>query len=206
VPNALITGSPARASDVAAALRSGGFEPFCADSALNLVDVCAAVLPESLDCYIQLPDDHSARTTAVAEASAMVADGGMARYEAAAHVGPMLAEGATVVLVMGGRSSERERSPGLIGAVNDLTRVLARALRKDHHSTGVRVALMEDGSSPIEIAAVAAERGELAPPLAAFVDVEPGLGFAEWRLELLSLLGSPGGNGPREERTLRTGS
>ena len=192
MPNALITGSSARASDVAAALRSGGFEPLCADSALDLVDLCAAVPPKSLDCYIQLPDDHPARTTAVAEASAWVADEGVARYRAAATVGPMLAEGATVVLVMGERPSDRERSPGLIGAVNDLTRVLARALRGDYDSAGVRVALLEDGPSPSQIASVAVGAGEPARSVASYVDVEPGLGFAEWRLEVLSLLGSPG--------------
>ena len=123
----------------------------------------------------------------------MVADGGMARYQAAATVGPMLAEGATVVPVMGRRSSERDRSPGLAGAVNDLTRILVRALRKDYVSIGAKVALMEDGPSPSEIAAVAAGCGALAPPLASYVDVEPGLGFADWRLEVLSRLGSPEG-------------
>ena len=189
MPNALITGSSACASGVVAALRRSGFEPLCADSAMNLVQVCASVPPKSLDCYVQFPDDHVTRTTAVAEASAMVNDRGMARYQAVTTVGPLLAEGATVVLVIGERASDQDRSPELVCAVNGLTRVLARAVREDYDSIGVRVALVEDGHSPTKIASIAARGDEdPAPGLASYIDVEPALGFAEWRVEVLSLL------------------
>ena len=198
MPNALITGSGARASDVAASLRCGGFEPLCAGSATKLVDVCASVPPRSLDCYIQLPDDHAARTTAVAEASAMVAERGLARYQAMVTVAPLLTEAATVVLVMGDRMVDEPR-PDLADAVDDLTRVLARALRDDYRATAVNVALVGHEHSPSEIASIA-RSGEGCPPppsgasglspevAASYVDFEPDLAFAEWRLEVLSFL------------------
>ncbi len=197
MPNALITGSGARSSDVAAALRCGGFEPVCADSASDLVDLCASVLPKSLNCYVQLPGDHSgghtrapghpARTTALAEASAMVAAGGMARYDAATTVAPLLTETATVVLVMEDRVADEGRSD-LAGVMDDLTRVLARALRQDYRATAVRVALVEDRRSPSEIASIAHHGGDRPLPVPSYVDFEPDLGFADWRLEVLSLL------------------
>jgi hypothetical protein len=198
MPNALITGSGARASDVAAALESGGFAPTLrADSATKLVDVCLSVPLKSLDCYIQLPDDHAARATAVTEASAMIAEGGLARYEAMARVAPLLTDAATVVLVMGDRALDEPR-PDLAGALADLTRVLARALRDDYRDTGVRVALVGDRHSASEIASIARSEGPPPPPpgssgappdvAISYADLEPDLGFAEWRLEVLSLL------------------
>jgi hypothetical protein len=203
MPNALITGSGARASDVAAALRYGGFEPVCADSASDLVHLCASVPPKSLDCYVQLPDRgysgghprapgysgghprapwDPARTTALAEASAMVA-----RYDAVTSVAPLLTETATVVLVMGGPVADERRSD-LDGAVDDLTRVLARALRHDYRATAVKVALVEDRRSPSEIAAIARHGNDRPRPVPSYLDFEPDLGFADWRLEVLSLL------------------
>jgi hypothetical protein len=70
--------------------------------------------------------------------------------------------------------------------VNDLTRVLARALRSDYR--GLRVTVVGDDQSPSQIALVARLRGNHTPPMDWFVDVEPALGAADWRCELLSLV------------------
>jgi hypothetical protein len=188
VPNTLISGSWTRALEVAAALQDGDSPPpLCVGTVTALGDACASMPPRSLDCYIQLPSERGAHTTALTEASAMVADGAMARYAAVASVMPVLSDTATVVLVMGD-GDDRTLPPDLAGAVNDLTRVLARALRSDHRATDLRVTLVGDHESPSEIASIARSPRERTSPMDWYVDFEPALGSADWHCELLSLL------------------
>jgi hypothetical protein len=115
-----------------------------------------------------------------------------------ATVAPLLTEAATVVLVMGDRVGDEPRGD-LADAVDDLTRILARALRDDYRATAVRVALVGEQHTPSQIASIA-RSGEDRPPapptdsgvppdvVRSYADLEPALGFAEWRLEVLSLL------------------
>jgi hypothetical protein len=117
----------------------------------------------------------------------MVADSGLARYAAVTTVVPLLSDGATVVLVMEERGAD-ERRLDLAGAGNDLTRLLARALRDDHPDAEMKIALVEDRQSPSDIAAIARLRGKPLRAASSFVDVEPGLGFADWRCQVLSLM------------------
>jgi hypothetical protein len=188
VPNALITGSSARAREVASALQADDWQPqLCADTVEALEGVRASTAPGSIDCYIQLPSERRVHTTAMTEASAMVADGALARYAAVTTVMPLLSEAAAVVLVMGD-GSDGSLPRDLAGAVNDLTRVLARALRNDYRATDLRVTLVGDDQSPAEIASVAGRRGKTTPPMNWYVDFEPGLGSADWRCEVLSLV------------------
>jgi hypothetical protein len=187
VPNALITGSPTRARKVADALQMDDWQPqICADSAEALEDVRAGTPPGSIDCYIQLPSERRAHATAMTEASAMVSDGALARYAAVTTVMPLLRETGAVVLVMGD-GSDGSLPRDLAGAVNDLTRVLARALRNDYRSTDLRVTLVADDQSPSEIAS-AASSGKRTPATDWYVDFEPSLGWADWRCEVLSLV------------------
>jgi hypothetical protein len=188
MPSALITGSSVRALEVAAALQTADWRPqVCPDTADALDDVRASTLPGTFDCYIQLPSARRAHTTAMTEASTTVADGALARYASVAIVMPLLSKAATVVLVMGDRA-DGSLPHDLAGAVNDLTRVLARALRNDYRATGLRVTLVGDDQSPSEIASAARVWGNRAPPIDRYVDFEPALGSADWRCELLSLI------------------
>ena len=66
--------------------------------------------------------------------------------------------------------------------------VLARALRNDYRATDLRVTLVGDDQSPAEIASAARVRGSRTPPMDSYVDLEPALGAADWRCELLSLV------------------
>lgn len=187
-PTTLITGSSARSLEVAAALHCGdGQAPLRADTVDGLDDVCSSVVPRSLNCYIQLPADRPAPTSAVTEASTMVVDSALARYAAVATVMPLLSEAASVVLVMGDEL-DPTLPRDLAGAVNDLTRVLARALRKDFRETDLTVTLVGDRQSPEEIASIARGRGDRSPTPGWYVDFEPALGSADWRCQLLSLL------------------
>jgi len=188
VRSALITGSSARALEVASALETADWQPrLCPDTVEALDDVRASSLPGSFDCYIQLPSERRVHTTAMTEASTTVADGALARYAAVAMVMPLLSTSATVVLVMGD-SANGSLPHDLAGAVNDLTRVLARALRNDYRATGLRVKVVGDDQSPSQIASAARLRGDHIPPMDWFVDFEPALGAADWRCELLSLV------------------
>jgi hypothetical protein len=117
----------------------------------------------------------------------MVAGSGLARYAAVTTVVPLLSEGATVVLVMEERVAGGRRLD-LAGAADDLTRLLARALRDDHPAADMKIALVEDRQSPSEIATIARLRGKPRRSAASYVDVEPGLAFADWRSEVLSRL------------------
>ena len=188
MPNTLISGSSTRALEVAAALQQGDWPPpLCVDTVAALGDACDSMPPRSLDCYIQLPSEQGAQTTALTEASAMVADGAMARYAAVATVVPLLREAATVVLVMGD-GADRPVPGDLARAVNDLTRVLARALRNDHRATDLRVTLVAEQESPSQIASIARSARGRTPPMDWYVDFEPALGSADWHCQLLSLL------------------
>jgi hypothetical protein len=117
----------------------------------------------------------------------MVAGSGLARYAAVTTVVPLLSDGATVVLVMEERVAGGRRLD-LAGAADDLTRLLARALRDDHPAADMKIALVEDRQSPSEIATIARLRGKPRRSAASYVDVEPGLAFADWRSEVLSRL------------------
>jgi hypothetical protein len=103
----------------------------------------------------------------------MVADSGLARYAAVTTVVPLLSDGATVVLVMEERGAD-ERRLDLAGAWNDLTRLLARALRDDHPAAEMKIALVEDRQSPSEIATIARLRGKPRRPASSYVDVQQG--------------------------------
>ncbi|HZQ79651.1 MAG TPA: hypothetical protein VFE55_20145 [Acidimicrobiia bacterium] len=188
MPNTLISGSSTRALEVAAALQDGDWPaPLCVDTVTALGAACDAMPPRSLDCYIQLPAEQGPQTTALTEASAMVADGAMARYAAAATVVPLLRDAATVVLVMGD-GADRTLPGDLARAVNDLTRVLARALRNDHRATDLRVTLVAEQESPSEIASIARSPRDRPPTMDWYVDFEPELGSADWHCQVLSLL------------------
>lgn len=187
MPNTLITGSSARTLEVAAALQKGdGTPPLCADTVETLDHLCASIAPRSLDCYIQLPSDRVATAT-VTEASVMAVDGARFRYAAVATVRPLLSEAATVVLVMGG-GADSGLPRDLAGAVNDLTRVLARALHDDSRATDLRIRVVGSEQSAAAIASIARREATGTPPMDWYVDFEPTLGAADWRCEMLSLV------------------
>ena len=60
---------------------------------------------------------------------------------------------------------------------------MAERLHERHH-----LALVEDRQSPSDIATIARLRGQPLRAASSFVDVEPGLGFADWRCQVLSLM------------------
>jgi hypothetical protein len=101
---ALVTGSAERAQAVADLFRLAGVEATAVSELDGLVDV-----PRPCDYYVQLPVTVSTRGDSVVQRlHSFLIDGLLSRFVAVERVLPMLAPGATVVLVPG---THRPRCP-----------------------------------------------------------------------------------------------
>lgn len=164
---ALVTGIADRARDVAGALRTEGFETLVLD--VPQPEVPAG--PGSVTCYVQLP---------VVLANGAGTDAVMARVDAVAAVSPLLSPEAAVLLVAD--------DPGWDGRRRHALGLLAEAALAGQAGDGVRVSVLGEEASPTDIATTA--RRQRTGPGASLADMAPGLGFADWRNEVLSLAGS----------------
>lgn len=164
---ALVTGIADRARDVAAALRTEGFETLVLD--VPQPEVPAG--PGSVTCYVQLP---------AVSANGAGTDAVMARVDAVAAVSPLLSRDAAVLLVADDPSWDGRRRHAL--------GLLAEAALAGQAGDGVRVSVLGEEASPTDIATTA--RRQRTGPGASLADMAPGLGFADWRNEVLSLAGS----------------
>src|SRR2546423_14616925 len=124
---ALVTGSPARVDDVAAALEQAGFSVVRVPEPEDLSAVCAGIDPGSLGCYVQLPrETHVDAPSLIGRVRQFLAGGLLARFESASTVVPCMAKDGCVVLVAGnlpGAATPDDRHARI-----DLLRVLARAI------------------------------------------------------------------------------
>ena len=171
----LVTGSPARVEEVAAALEQAGFSVVPAPEPNDLAKACAGIEPGSLACYVQLPKETKVDgPSLIGRVRQFLAEGLLARFEAAATVVPCLAKDGCVVLVAGnlpGASTPDDRHARI-----DLLRVLARAV------------VVANDRSPADIADIARRRGDVKTKKAAEVAALPGdLNYADWQREFLSL-------------------
>lgn len=182
MPTAMVTGAPERVSDVAIALKSEGFDILAATADLERAPSDAR--PGSVDCYVQLPGDTPAGDdAAVARARAVVAGDVLDRFDAVVRLGPLLAPGATVLLVAGGNGQ-----PGAWRATRRLVSVLAEAIARDHGARGIRATVVDGDGGPDEIVALARSRGRTGPSWRVYAGVDPALPFTEWRDEVLCQL------------------
>jgi hypothetical protein len=183
---ALVTGSPARVDDVAAALERAGYsvvrvaEP--GDTAAALADVEHG----SLACYVQLPKDTKVDAPSlIGRVRQFLAEGLLARFEQAATVIPYMAKDGCVVLVAGnlpGAATPDDRHARI-----DLLRVLARAVLADCDGGEVRAVVVGTDHSPDDIADIALRRGDQAGKKAAEVAALGDMNYADWQREYLSL-------------------
>jgi hypothetical protein len=164
LPTALVTGSPERVSDIAVALKSHGFDVLAAGSGTPAGGT--DLEPDTVDCYVELPggtgfpDNHT-----LSRARAVVAG---------------LAPKATIVLVADGRS-EGSPSPDL-QALRTLVGLLAKAIVRDNGP--VRAIVVDEDWIPVD---AQADRPAERAPWRSYLDVEPGLGHADWREEMIAL-------------------
>lgn len=164
---ALVTGAHDRTGPVAYALQTEGFETLALD---DWTPDGAALGPGSVHCYVQLP---GAVASAGAHGLALVA-----RVDAVSAVSPFLAESASVLLVADDLGWDQRR--------RDALALLTEAALADRGPGGVRVSVLGEYCSP----GVIVERARASLP--SLADLAPGLGFADWRNEILTMTGTAG--------------
>jgi hypothetical protein len=189
MPTALVTGSPERVPDIAIALKTAGFDILAA-GALSAEDA-PDLEPSSLDCYVQLPNDGPLPGGgALRRTRAVLAHEMQWRFDTAGQFMPLLAPGASVVLVIGGSGPEESSSgtPDLpLRAMRTLVEVLAEAIRRDCGRAGVRATVVGEDRAPEEIADLARHRPPVTLPWWHYPSVDPDLTYADWRNSVLCL-------------------
>ncbi|HYH49637.1 MAG TPA: hypothetical protein VEG38_08820 [Acidimicrobiia bacterium] len=188
MPTALVTGSPDRVPDLAIALKSAGFDilaagPISADDALDFE-------ANSIDCYVQLPADQARPAgTALGRTRRMIAQELRSRFDTAESLLPLLAPGATVVLVSeGGDPADAIGTPDPDQqTLRTVVAVLAEALLRDCGRAGIRATVVGDDVTPDDIAALASHRPPEPLPWWLYAGVDPELAFADWRTQVFCL-------------------
>lgn len=182
---ALVTGTTDRVGAVATALQTEGFETLALDRWNP--GAAAPVQRGSVNCYVQLPAGSSSATGPGGNRGSIGTHALVARVDAVAAVSPLLAHHAAVLLVADDPGWDRRR--------RDALHLLAEATVADYARGAVRVAVLDEHSSPVDIAATARRestpaRRESAPASApSLADLAPDLGYADWRSEVFSLTG-----------------
>jgi hypothetical protein len=184
---ALVTGSAGRVEEVSAALERAGFSVVPAAEPADVAGVCAGIEAGSLACYVQLPKETKVDAPSlIGRVRQFLAEGLLARFEAAATVVPVLAKDGCVVLVAGnlpGAATPDDRHARI-----DLLRVLARAVLAECEGGDVRAVVVGNDRSPDDIADIARRRGDETAKKTAEVAALPGdMNYADWQREFLSL-------------------
>jgi hypothetical protein len=183
---ALVTGSPARVDDVAGAMEQAGLTVIRVPEPDDLAKACAGIEPESLACYVQLPKETMVDAPSlIGRVRQFLAEGLLARFEAASTVVPLLAKDGCVVLVAGnlpGASTPDDRHARV-----DLLRVLARAVLAECEESEVRAVVVANDRSASDIADIVLRRGDQSTKKAAEVAAIGDMNYADWQREFLSL-------------------
>lgn len=189
MPTAIVTGAPERVPDIAIALKSAGFDILAA-GAMSPADA-PDLEANSVDCYVQLPIDLPASGGgALRRTRDVIAHEVVSRFDAAALFLPLLAPGATVLLVTEGFDGTDD-SAGRVDpdqqAVRTIVGVLAEAVLRDCGRSSVRTAVITVDRASHEIAALAGHPGPEPLPWWLCAGVDPDLDFADWRNSILCL-------------------
>ena len=151
MPRFLISGIPALVADVAAVLKDDGSEAVEVGDIDDVPRVCADAGPEAFDGYIQLPASFTVQgETAIQRVHHFFAEGVLARFAAVEAALGAMRPGARITFVLGVLPAEVSTQDD-VAARAALVRVRGHAARADAR-TGVRLDLLESGSSPEMIA------------------------------------------------------
>jgi hypothetical protein len=195
LPTALVTGAPDRVPDITIALKSAGFDILAAG--ISSPDEAPDLEEGSVDCYVQLPaDGPPPGGGALRRTHDVIVHEMVARFDSALRLLPLLAPSATVVLVTEGPDAD-EPATGSGDpdrrAQRTLVGVLADAILRDRSRPGVRATVVSEERAVEEIAALAAHRAPEPVPWWLYANVDPELGYADWRASVLCLASlSPG--------------
>jgi hypothetical protein len=177
---AVLTGAPESLLGVAIALKSEGFDILAAEWEADAIG--AGIQARSVDWYVQFPPAVSAGSgTPLQRAATILAEEMVARCDAMTKVGPLLAPEAAVMLVVGDHFKEPS---GCGSSLRDFVEIFAEAIRGDRRD--VRVLIADESSGAAAIASAA--RRHVTPPTQwrAALDIEPEMGFTDWRDEVLA--------------------
>jgi len=183
----LLSGSADRAEWISRLLRDAGADP--------MVVTDPAALPgepggEGLDFYVQLPVTiHPDGDTAVARVGSFLSAGLIARFSAVDRVLPVLAPGATVVLVSGNTPDEASLPDDQHSRLA-LLHLLAHAARAELATKHVEVKVISSQRSDQEIVHYALGGGEDSPPHPDLQDrARAATAYQDWRTEVMGLVG-----------------
>lgn len=184
---ALVTGSPARVGDVAAALEEAGYSVLRVPEPGDVAGALDGIEAGTLACYVQLPKETTVDAPSlIGRVQQFLSAGLLARFDQAAAVVPYLAKDGCAVFVAGnlpGAATPDDRHARI-----DLLRVLARAVLAECEGSDVRAVVVANDRSPAEIADIIQRRGDQAGRKAAEVAALPDeLNYADWQREYLSL-------------------
>jgi hypothetical protein len=173
--------------EIAIALKSAGFDILAAGPVS--ADDTPRLEANSVDCYVQLPSNGSpSGGGALRRTRDAIAHELLNRFDTTARLLPLLAPTATVVLVTDGPGPEDstagEADPER-DALRSLVGVLAQAIQSECGRAGIQASVVGDDRSPEEIAVLAGQRPKEPLPWWLYADLDPDLGFTDWRDSVL---------------------
>ena len=185
----VVTGAAEQVAAVSEALRHRGAEVIGVDDLVKLDAALAGFSPGSLDGYVQLPVQVTARgDTVVERVRNFLHDGLLARFAATSKLLPAMSDAGRVVLV-GGNTLVEASAPDDQNARLALLNVLAHAIQADKSGTRTDVRVLPHDELAEHIAAVAlGAEPTREQTLAELLDREPPMSFEDWRIEVMGLV------------------
>jgi hypothetical protein len=183
----LLSGSADRAQRLAQLLKDAGSDPVILADPAALPDKPAS---DGVDFYIQLPITiHPAGHTAVARVGSFLSAGLLARFTAVDRVLPVLAPGATVVLVSGNIPDETSLPDDQHSRLA-LLHLLAHATRAELATRHVEVKVVSSQRSDLEIVHYAlGGHDEIHPHRDPQERANVAAAYQDWRTEVMGLVG-----------------
>ncbi len=184
---AVVTGSPARVDDVAAAIEGRGISVLRIDRETDLIEAGAAVAAGSLDYYIQLPGDvPSPQSTTASALAALLGGGLMKRFCEVDTLLPKLAPNCAVVLVTGETVAELS-AVDYPHAPTCMLEMLAEAITTDLSPSVVRTTVVSHEHSAERIADIALANGPARASFTAGLAAQaPEMHYDDWKLACLT--------------------
>lgn len=183
----LLSGSADRVKRLSQLLRDAGADPVIITDPAALPGDSAS---DGLDFYIQLPVTiHPDGDTAVARVGSFLSSGLLARFSAVDRVLPVLAPGATVVLVSGNTPDEMSLPDDQHSRLA-LLHLLAHAARAELAAKHVEVRVVSSQRTDEEIVqcALGGDR-DSHPPRDSQERASAATAYQDWRTEVMGLVG-----------------
>src|SRR3954468_15202011 len=177
MPRFLVSGIPALVADVAAELEQNGSDAVQVGDIADVPRACADAGPGGFDGYIQLPASFTVQgETAIQRVHHFFADGVLARFAAVEAALTAMRPDARITFVLGVLPAEVSTQDD-VDARAALVRILGHAARADS-AAGLRMEVLDAGSTPKEIALTALGRSAQRPPVSELSDES----YGEWRM------------------------